>query len=91
MNSDAYDDVIIGRYQDSSTYIFYGALSGSVELEAADVKILDSNAGDWAGMSVSGVGDMNADGYDDVLIGAPGSDIGGENAGTTYVFSGVNL
>lgn len=44
---------------------------------------------DHAGYDVSSAGDVNGDGYDDVLIGAPDTDIAGENsAGSVYVVFG---
>ena len=43
---------------------------------------------DVAGASVSSVGDVNGDGYDDVIVGAPGGDDGGTGAGEAYVLFG---
>jgi len=44
------------------------------------------------GIAVAGLGDVNADGVPDLLVGVPGKDIGGEdglsNVGLAYVFSG---
>jgi hypothetical protein len=40
------------------------------------------------GQHASGVGDVNHDGYDDVIVGAPGSDAEGKGAGRAYVYSG---
>jgi len=45
-------------------------------------------AGDWLGLSVSGAGDVNNDGFDDLIVGAPYNDAGGTNAGRAYVYSG---
>jgi len=60
-----------------------------------DTSLADSNGSfwgefpfDWAGMSVSGVGDVNGDGYDDFIIGANGNDHGGDRAGQTYLILG---
>ena len=44
--------------------------------------------GDVLGFSVSGAGDVNSDGYDDVIVGAPWNDAAGSHAGRAYVYSG---
>ena len=43
---------------------------------------------DFAGWSVGGAGDIDRDGYDDVLIGAQGVDLAGGNAGRIFVLYG---
>ena len=44
--------------------------------------------GDTFGSAVASAGDQNHDGFDDVVVGSPGDDSAGENAGAAYVFSG---
>ena len=47
------------------------------------------DAGDQSGMSVSSAGDVNGDGFDDLIIGASDADPGGDSyAGESYVVSG---
>ncbi len=45
-------------------------------------------AGDKFGAAVCGVGDVNDDGYDDLVIGAEGHDAAGTDAGRVYIISG---
>jgi hypothetical protein len=102
VNGDGYDDVIVGmpganhndRYKSGSAYVLYGASTGT----DIDLSTLDPGQGfrmdgptfdDEAGKSVNGAGDINGDGYDDVIVGAPFT---GNNArdrsGSAYVVYG---
>ena len=45
-------------------------------------------ANDHAGFSVSAAGDVNGDGFDDLIVGARLGDDGGTNAGEAYVVFG---
>ena len=43
---------------------------------------------DAAGSAISWAGDVNGDGYADIVVGAPGEDTGGSSAGMTYLILG---
>jgi predicted nucleic acid-binding Zn-ribbon protein len=100
VNKDGYDDIIIGApYNDDSSndagaaYINFGKTSGWVmdfNLKSSDARLLGEKDTDNAGAAVAGAGDINKDGYDDVLIGAPYSDCDGTkgDGGQTYVMLG---
>ena len=45
---------------------------------------------DLLGRAVSGVGDVNADGFSDYALGLPGDDTNGSNAGSVQVISGAD-
>ena len=45
-------------------------------------------ASDESGRSVSNAGDVNGDGFDDVIVGAPGADSNGLSSGSSYVVFG---
>jgi len=98
VNGDGYDDFLIGAYHNDEggthagqAYLFFGKVNGwsiDTNVSNADASFLGENAEDWAGISVAGAGDVNGDGYDDILIGAWLNDEGGVTAGQTYLIFG---
>ncbi len=98
VNGDGYDDILIGapdaEYEGHSggkTYLIFGNSSGwsmDTNLSNADASFLGEYADDRSGHSVAGAGDVNDDGYDDILIGAPWNDEGGRSSGQTYLILG---
>ncbi|MEO0607916.1 MAG: integrin alpha, partial [Pseudomonadota bacterium] len=57
-------------------------------LPAQGFMIQDDADSDRAGWSVSSAGDVNGDGFDDLMVGAPYNDAGGNQAGAAYVIYG---
>ena len=99
VNGDGLDDFIIGSRSNNEiadaagqVYLFYGKKSGwmmDVDIgTAADASFTGEALGNMAGFSLSGTGDVNGDGYDDFLIGAPGNEERGTNAGQVYLILG---
>jgi methionine-rich copper-binding protein CopC len=97
VNGDGLGDMIIGAYQYSNTgrsYLVYGKSDATtIELSAVSAgnggfAIDTDSSGGYAGYSVSAAGDVNGDGFADLLIGAPlqAADQGG--AGRSYVIFG---
>jgi len=105
VNGDGYDDLIIGaRYADPNgqgsageSYIVFGGpgvgATGSLNLSSLNgvngFILKGTDVGDQSGRSVSSAGDVNGDGYGDLIIGAPYGDPNGQsNAGESYVVFG---
>ena len=94
VNRDGYADLIIGAPRANSyagiSYVIYGS-SFLVNIDLANLspsqgfQIYGTNSGDQSGWSVGGAGDVNNDGYEDVIIGAPYANNG---AGISYVVYG---
>ncbi len=85
-DGDGVSDAVVTAYDKDKAYLFYGALSGSIDAEDADV-ILSGDSGDDFGSSLA-TGDFDGDGYNDMAIGANDEDSGGSDAGMIYVFAG---
>jgi hypothetical protein len=92
VDGDGYDDVIVGArfHQGSGTragaaFVLRGPLVGEHPLVDADATLLGEASGDFAGSHVAGAGDVDADGFADVFVGASESDAG---AGAAYVVRG---
>jgi hypothetical protein len=87
VDGDNVDDIIVGApgalNNQGRAYVFSGATIASKTASEADI-ILNGTLGtaELFGHSVDGAGDMNGDNYDDIIVGAPGSD-------RAYIFLGA--
>ena len=103
VNGDGFDDLIIGSpFADSggqgfgNAYVIFGRPGAPSNMDLANLApsqgfvIRGDNAEDQAGVSVSAAGDLNQDGYDDLIVGASLHDQHGSNSGAAYVIYGRN-
>src|SRR4028118_85856 len=106
VNGDGFDDLIIGARGASpngidaagQSYVVFGSNSGFAA--GLDLSTLNGSNGfaingiaanDSSGWSVSRAGDVNGDGFDDLIIGAISADPNGISyAGQSYVVFGSN-
>jgi hypothetical protein len=96
VDGDGHDDVLVGAPTTSPTgaaHLVLGPITGPFDLVHADATFVGDGEEpiypiERVGMSVSGAGDVDGNGHDDVLIGAPYNDEGGDTAGAAYLVLG---
>jgi hypothetical protein len=103
VNGDGFDDLIVGafsadpngNYAAGSSYVVFGQASGfSATMNLSNLngsngsRVDGEAAGDFSGHSVSNAGDVNGDGFDDLIVGAYGADPNGSYSGSSYVIFG---
>jgi len=94
VNGDGYADVIVGaplfdngQTDEGAAFLYYGSAVG---LSATPGWSMQSNqVGAQFGFSVSTAGDVNNDGYSDVIVGAPYYDNGQNDEGRAYLYLGT--
>lgn len=98
VNGDGFADIIIGAPGSGSSggesFVVFGKASGfaaNIDLTTLDGTNgfeISGLAGDQSGFSVASAGDINGDGYADVIVGAPNAGPNGANSGASYVVYG---
>jgi len=102
VNGDGFDDLIVGAigadpngFYSGSSYVVFGKASGfSAAMNLSSLngsngfRLNGETAFDQSGLSVSTAGDVNGDGFDDVIVGAFGADPNGFYSGSSYVVFG---
>jgi hypothetical protein len=89
-DGDGYDDLLIGAWyrgtstNDGSVYLVTGPIAGRASLSTADSRYDAGGSSEGAGCSVA-LGDINGDGYDDLVAGARYADGAIVDTGKTYV------
>jgi Ca2+-binding RTX toxin-like protein len=102
VNGDGFADLIVGAFyadphgsKSGASYVVFGKASGfaaNIDLSSLDgttgFKLSGEAAGDKSGLSVASAGDVNGDGFADVIVGAFGVATLGNYTGASYVVFG---
>ncbi len=93
VNGDGFDDMIVGAHrfsndeeQEGRVFLYLGSASGPSL--APDWTAESDQVGTSFGISISGAGDVNGDGFDDVIVGAPYFTHTGLNEGRAFLYLG---
>ena len=88
VNGDGFDDIVVGDYMtgnlNGSVAIFFGGPA----LDSLPDVVLRGNRREGFGMQVAGGGDVNCDGYDDIVVGEWDNSEFAPAAGKIYIFFG---
>ena len=94
VNGDGRADILIGAPRSDRAYVVFGK-ADHVAVDLANVRagigglqIIAEVAGNLDGMVVLGGQDLNRDGIADLILGVPGNEEGGANAGAVYIIWG---
>jgi len=77
----------VGGEDAGMVYVHFGPLSGNVAASDADVFLPGEAAFDFAGQALASPGDVDGDGFGDLLIGAPFNDDLSPSAGAAYLLT----
>ena len=92
VDGDGHADLLVGAVGEASgggaVYLLQGPVTGSIDLAPADAKWIGQGHAGW---SMAGVGDLDADGLDDLLLGDPLDDSNGIDAGAAWLVLGSSL
>jgi hypothetical protein len=96
VNGDGFDDILIGSSfyganteQIGAAHLVLGSANPATSsLATVGIRFDGAEAQDRAGYSVAGIGDINGDGFNDLLVGTPENDEWGLDTGTAYLILG---
>jgi hypothetical protein len=94
VDGDGRGDLLVGGDGDDDGGSGAGAVwviadpAAGASMSAADAKFVGEDAGDQAGTAVASGADVDGDGIDDLLVGAPGDDDSAADAGAVYLLLG---
>jgi hypothetical protein len=95
VNGDGYSDIISGanlydngQTDEGASFLYHGSSSGIITTAAAILECNQASAN--FGVSVAQAGDVNGDGYSDVIVGAYAYTNGSSSEGAAFIYQGNN-
>jgi hypothetical protein len=90
VNGDGYADVIVGAMFGGEVLVFLGSAAGIPDggPASAATRLVDNSNDVWFGWSVSSAGDVNRDGYGDIVVGDPFWGPLEARYGAAFIFAG---
>lgn len=86
INADGYADIVIGAPDVGSAHVYHGSAAGLIATPAEILSVVQ--AGNRFGHAVGTAGDVNGDGYSDVIIGARDHNNGQAGEGVAFIYHG---
>ena len=94
VNDDGFDDILVGAPGFSSSLgaalLLYGPTTGTISASSPGATWVGTTASGRFGSKVAGIGDVDADGWDDIFFAAPGAVNSGLATTNSYVIYGLS-
>jgi len=90
LDGDGQEDLLVSAWLGNRACALFGPLAeGDLALDARDPACLSGESSfDYAGYGFSSAGDLDGDGYPELLVGSPGHADAGANSGKAYLVPG---
>lgn len=82
LNGDGYDDLVVTAHGERRAWVYFGGAGRTLD-PVADLELVGPDG--WFGEIAASAGDVNRDGYDDLLIGAPSD---GTSVASVFLYLG---